>query len=186
MNVVVLSTQHDPDVTQEQIHRDIKKYIFDTTLPKALVDEKTKFFINPTGRFVIGGPNGDSGLTCLLYTSKEDGLERFIEIENEVNCGIQGEKSVIATGGSVIYGKEAMEHLRKIGQIIYLRLPYEVLNSRLHNLKGRGVALKEGQTLKDLYEERCPLYEKYAHFILDTENLDVEETISEIEKLTKN
>jgi shikimate kinase len=117
---------------------------------------------------------------------KEDGLERFIEIENEVNCGIQGEKSVIATGGSVIYGKEAMEHLRKIGQIIYLRLPYEVLNSRLHNIKGRGVALKEGQTLKDLYEERCPLYEKYAHFILDTENLDVEETISEIEKLTKN
>ena len=117
---------------------------------------------------------------------KEDGLERFIEIENERNCGIQGEKSVIATGGSVIYGKEAMEHLRKIGQIIYLRLPYEVLNSRLHNIKGRGVALKEGQTLKDLYEERCPLYEKYAHFILDTENLDVEETISEIEKLTKN
>jgi S-adenosylmethionine synthetase len=63
LNAVVLSTQHDPDVTQEQIHRDIKKYIFDTTLPKALVDEKTKFFINPTGRFVIGGPNGDSGLT---------------------------------------------------------------------------------------------------------------------------
>ena len=54
--------------------------------------------------------------------------------------------------------------LRKIGQIIYLRLPYEVLNSRLHNIKGRGVALKEGQTLKDLYEERCPLYEKVCPF----------------------
>lgn len=63
LNAVVLSTQHDPDVTQEQIHKDIRKYVFDPILPKELIDEKTKFFINPTGRFVIGGPNGDSGLT---------------------------------------------------------------------------------------------------------------------------
>lgn len=63
LNAVVLSTQHDSDVTQEQIHKDIKKYVFDEILPKELVDENTKFFINPTGRFVIGGPNGDSGLT---------------------------------------------------------------------------------------------------------------------------
>ncbi len=63
LNAVVLSTQHDPDVTQEQIHADIKKYVFDPVLPKHMVDENTKFFINPTGRFVIGGPNGDSGLT---------------------------------------------------------------------------------------------------------------------------
>ncbi len=63
LNAVVLSTQHDPDVTQEQIHEDIKKYVFDEILPKELVDDKTKMYINPTGRFVIGGPNGDSGLT---------------------------------------------------------------------------------------------------------------------------
>ena len=63
LNAVVLSTQHDPDVTQEQIHEDIKKYVFDEILPKELVDERTKMYINPTGRFVIGGPNGDSGLT---------------------------------------------------------------------------------------------------------------------------
>ena len=63
LNAVVLSTQHDAEVTQEQIHEDIKKYVFEPVLPKKLVDEKTKFFINPTGRFVIGGPNGDSGLT---------------------------------------------------------------------------------------------------------------------------
>ncbi len=63
LNAVVLSTQHNPDVTQEQIHKDIKKYVFDVILPTELVDENTKFFINPTGRFVIGGPNGDSGLT---------------------------------------------------------------------------------------------------------------------------
>ncbi|MBQ3665983.1 MAG: methionine adenosyltransferase [Lachnospiraceae bacterium] len=63
LDAVVLSTQHDADITQEQIHEDIKKYVFDEVLPKKLVDENTKFFINPTGRFVIGGPNGDSGLT---------------------------------------------------------------------------------------------------------------------------
>jgi S-adenosylmethionine synthetase len=63
LNAVVLSTQHDPDVTQEQIHADIKKYVFEPILPKDLIDENTNYFINPTGRFVIGGPNGDSGLT---------------------------------------------------------------------------------------------------------------------------
>ena len=63
LDAVVLSTQHDPDVTQEQIHTDIKKYVFDPVLPAEMVDENTKFFINPTGRFVIGGPHGDSGLT---------------------------------------------------------------------------------------------------------------------------
>ena len=63
LDAVVLSTQHDPDVTQEQIHEDIKKYVFDPILPQEMVDENTKFFVNPTGRFVIGGPHGDSGLT---------------------------------------------------------------------------------------------------------------------------
>ena len=63
LEAVVLSTQHDPDVTQEKIHEDIKKYVFEPILPKELIDDETKYFINPTGRFVIGGPNGDSGLT---------------------------------------------------------------------------------------------------------------------------
>ena len=63
LEAVVLSTQHDEDVTQEQIHEDIKKYVFDPVLPKDMIDENTKFFINPTGRFVIGGPHGDAGLT---------------------------------------------------------------------------------------------------------------------------
>ena len=63
LEAVVLSTQHDPDVTQEQIHEDIKKYVFDPVLPKELLDDNTKYFINPTGRFVIGGPHGDAGLT---------------------------------------------------------------------------------------------------------------------------
>ena len=63
LDAVVLSTQHDPDVTQEQIHEDIRKYVFDAIIPEGMTDENTKYFINPTGRFVIGGPHGDSGLT---------------------------------------------------------------------------------------------------------------------------
>ena len=67
LDVYKRQTQHDPDVTQEQIHADIRKYVFDAVLPADMVDERTRFFINPTGRFVIGGPHGDS---CLLYTSR--------------------------------------------------------------------------------------------------------------------
>ena len=63
LDAVVLSTQHDPEVTQERIHEDIKKYVFDEVIPANMTDDETKFFINPTGRFVIGGPHGDSGLT---------------------------------------------------------------------------------------------------------------------------
>ena len=63
LEAVVLSTQHDENVSQEQIHEDIKKYVFDPVLPQDMIDDETKFFINPTGRFVIGGPNGDSGVT---------------------------------------------------------------------------------------------------------------------------
>ena len=63
VNAVVVSTQHDPDVTQEQIHKDVKKYVIDAVIPEGMMNEQTKIFINPTGRFVIGGPNGDSGLT---------------------------------------------------------------------------------------------------------------------------
>ena len=73
LDAVVLSTQHDPDVTQEQIHEDIKKHVFDAILPQELVDENTKFFVNPTGRFVIGGPHGDSGLTGRKIIVDTDG-----------------------------------------------------------------------------------------------------------------
>lgn len=110
----------------------------------------------------------------------EVGTEGFIEVENRVNSNICVEKSVIATGGSVVYGKEAMEHLREIGTIIYLRLPYEELQKRLHDIKGRGVVLKDGQTLEDLYEERVVLYEKYADIVVDELGLNVEQTIEKI------
>lgn len=117
---------------------------------------------------------------------QEEGTDGFIEIENRVNASINVEQSVIATGGSVVYGKEAMEHLKEIGTVVYLKLPYEILEKRLHNIKGRGVVLKDGQTLYDLYEERVPLYEKYADIIIDETDLDVEQTIEKIiEELKK-
>ena len=92
----------------------------------------------------------------------EEGIEGFIAIENQVNASIEANRTVIATGGSVVYGREAMEHLGEIATVIYLKLSYKALRKRLGNLKNRGVVLRDGQTLKDLYEERVVLYEKYA------------------------
>lgn len=114
------------------------------------------------------------------------GVEGFIQVENEVNASIEADKSIIATGGSVIYGKEAMEHLSHIGTIIYLKISYEEVDKRLGNLKGRGVVLRKGQTLKDLYIERTPLYEKYANIVVEEDGKDIEQTLEEILKKLKN
>lgn len=97
----------------------------------------------------------------------QEGIEGFMEVENRVNAGICVERSVIAPGGSVIYGKEAMEHLTEISTIVYLKLSYEELEKRLGNLVDRGVVLKNGMTLRDLYNERVPYYEKYADITID-------------------
>ena len=115
----------------------------------------------------------------------EVGTEGFIAVENRVNSSLCVEHSIIATGGSVVYGKEAMEHLKEIGTVVYLKLPYEELSRRLKDIKGRGVVLKDGQTLKDLYEERVPLYEYYADIIVDEYGLNVEKTIEKILELRK-
>lgn len=116
----------------------------------------------------------------------EVGTDGFIEVENRVNSQIEVEKSVTATGGSVVYGKEAMQHLREIGTVVYLKVSYDILEKRLHDIKGRGVVLKDGQDLRGLYEERVPLYEKYADITVCEDNLNVEQTIEKItEQLNK-
>lgn len=112
-----------------------------------------------------------------------EGVEGFIQIENRVNSSIQCDRSVIATGGSVVYGREAMEHLKNIGQVVYLKVDYDTIDHRLGNLKGRGVVLKDGQDLKALYDERVPLYEKYADLIVDETNCNIEETVEKLVKL---
>lgn len=111
---------------------------------------------------------------------EKEGIDGFVDIENKVNSSVNVEKSVIATGGSVVYGQEAMTHLKEIGKIIYLKIDYDSINERVGNLKGRGVVLREGQTLLDIYKERTPLYEKYADVIIDEAGRNVEETIEEI------
>ena len=108
------------------------------------------------------------------------GLERFNQIESEVNASIEAEDTVIATGGSAVFGANAMAHLKEIGTVVYLKLSYEELTTRLGNLKGRGVVLRDGQTLKDLYEERIPLYEKYADVVIEELGEGIEETARKI------
>lgn len=122
----------------------------------------------------------------LYQIINEEGLEGFKAIENRVNASIETESTVIATGGSVVYCSEAMEHLKSIGKVVYLKISLESLTRRLGNLKKRGVLLKEGQTLKDLYEERVPLYEKYADIVVDEEGKDLEASLQAVlETLTE-
>ncbi len=108
------------------------------------------------------------------------GVEGFWEVENRVNASIQTSHAVIATGGSAIYGEEAMEHLREIGTVVYLHASYPTLKRRLRNLKQRGVTLREGQTLKNLYDERVPLYEKYADVVISQDRTDIEGTVHKV------
>lgn len=108
---------------------------------------------------------------------EEEGTEGFLRIEERINGSLHPKEAVIATGGSVIYGKAAMEHLGKIGTIVYLKLSYETIAGRLQDIHGRGVVLREGQTLYDLYEERRSLYEKYAHVTVEEDGFTVEETL---------
>ncbi len=117
----------------------------------------------------------------LLYQLIEElGEAGFLELENEINAGLQAKRAVIATGGSAVYGKEAMAHFKEIGKVVYLSLPYEELRERLGDLHKRGVVLREGYTLKKLYEERVPLYEKYADLVIDCSGRDIRSVMEEI------
>ena len=112
----------------------------------------------------------------------ERGEAGFVMLENEVNASILADSAVIATGGSVVYGEEAMAHFRQIGKIVYLELAFEELEKRLGDLHERGVVLKEGMTLKELYEERIPLYEKYADIVVPCTGRDIRDVMEEIVK----
>jgi shikimate kinase len=116
---------------------------------------------------------------------EEYGQEGFLEIEDRVNATISPKAAVIATGGSVVYCQNAMNHLNDIAMICYLKLSYECIEDRLGDLHERGVVLKEGQTLKNLYDERVPLYEKYANMTVDCENKNIREIVMEIAKRVK-
>lgn len=108
------------------------------------------------------------------------GDDGFRKIEEEVNAGIAVQNSIISPGGSVIYGKKAMQHLSEISNIIYLELSYNAIKSRLGDLKERGVSLKPGQTLRGLYKERVPLYERYAHITVNEMKKSINAIVDEI------
>jgi shikimate kinase len=111
---------------------------------------------------------------------EEEGIDGFIDIENKINTGIECEKSVISTGGSVVYGKEAMEHYKNIGKVVYLKVGMEELTKRLHNVKQRGVVMRKGQNLVSLYNERSVLYEKYADITIDEGKDTLEEVVARL------
>ena len=117
---------------------------------------------------------------------EECGSDGFIKVEERVNASLDPSNTIIATGGSVVYGAKAMEHLGEIGTICYLKLSYESIRDRLGDLAQRGVVLKDGQTLLDLYQERIPLYEKYAHIVLDCENKNIREVVNEIARISRH
>lgn len=113
----------------------------------------------------------------------EKGLEEFLKIENETLSRVEASNTVIATGGSAIFGQEAMEHLREIGHIVYIKLSCEEIIRRVNNIKTRGIAMKKGKTMEDVYRERVPLYEKYADIIVDGENTTIEEAVEKIARI---
>lgn len=110
----------------------------------------------------------------------EVGNDGFLAIENQVNRDIETERSVISPGGSVIYCQEAMEHFKKIGTVVYLKVSYDNLRKRIRSLKKRGVVLKAGQTFRQLYEERTALFEKYADITIDEDDCQRHETIENV------
>lgn len=108
------------------------------------------------------------------------GNDAFLKMEEDCVRSLECDQTVVATGGSVVYGKEAMRRLHENGLVVYIRLPYEEIERRLSNLATRGVTLKKGQTLRDLYDERIPLYEAEADYTFEPEESDVQETVLDL------
>ena len=113
------------------------------------------------------------------------GREGFLEIEGEINASIDTKCTVIATGGSVVYEENAMQHLKEISTVVYIYLPYEELRTRLGSLEQRGVALKPEETLKDLYDSRSVLYKKYADITVDASHMGIQAVAEEILRKTR-
>lgn len=114
----------------------------------------------------------------------ERGVEGFWALEEAVGESMEAKRTVIATGGSAIYGEKAMAHYKQIGTVVYLSLPLEEIRKRLGNLTERGVTLRDGQDLDSLYAERLSLYERYADVTVECEGLSIREIVEKIAKVT--
>ena len=109
-----------------------------------------------------------------------DGMDAFLKIEEDVLCKIDVEHTVIATGGSAVYSQIAMRHLKERGIVVYLDVPFPELQKRLTNIKTRGIAIRPGHTLQDVFDERLALYKKYADITVDCVNMTVEQNVEQI------
>lgn len=110
----------------------------------------------------------------------EDGIQEFLKVEESNILSLQYENTLIATGGSVVYSPAAMNHLRKLGKVIYLKVSYAEILRRIDNISTRGIVLAEGQSLEDMYKERVSLYEQYADITVDCDSLDIEEILGNL------
>ena len=111
---------------------------------------------------------------------EEEGTDRFLETENEVIASCSFDCCVVATGGSAVFGRDAMENLKRDGTIVYLKLPVDEIKKRINDIHSRGVAVKSGVTLEEIFEDRKPLYEKYADFTVDCTGLNAEQCVEKI------
>lgn len=115
-----------------------------------------------------------------------DGIKKFLKIEENVVLQVDAKNSVIATGGSVIYSKNVINHLKERGKLIYLKLGYDEIERRINNMSSRGIAIGKDQKLIDLYNERIGLYEKYADIIIDCSDATIEDVVQKIVDLQGN
>lgn len=107
----------------------------------------------------------------------QEGIQKFLSVEEECISNMKFENAVIATGGSVVYSEKAMGIIKSNGITVYLKVPLNEIMKRIQNIKTRGIVLRKGQTVQDIYLERAPLYEQYANIIVDEEGRDVEQVI---------
>lgn len=115
-----------------------------------------------------------------------EGIEKFLETEELIVSGLKLQDCVIATGGSVVYSEKAMSALRQLGPIFYLHVPYEEIERRLTNITTRGIVIKKGKSLKDVYAERVPLYIKHSDRLIDCSSKDIESCVDEIVQEVKS
>ena len=116
----------------------------------------------------------------LFEIIEEKGNDEFLEIENRINSEINVQSSVIATGGSAVYCADAMEHLKTLGKIIYIKVPLEEIKRRIGDFSTRGIVLRSGNSIEDLYRERVPLYEKYADITIECDKADIKENAEKL------
>ena len=116
----------------------------------------------------------------------DDGIEYFLSAEERAILSLDINATVVATGGSVVYSEKSMEHLKKSGKVIYLHLSYDTMVDRIKNITTRGVVVKEGDSLEDMYNERLPMYQKWADVVINCDNNTVEQTVEKIVKASSD